>query len=73
MAGSPLPRLRRMCLALPDATEKKAWGAPAFRVRNRMFATSKTTFITQEIEERLGESYRLIAGKRLIARLEEKR
>jgi hypothetical protein len=33
-----LARVRRLCLSLPEATEKEAWGAPTFRVRNRMFA-----------------------------------
>lgn len=35
----PITRLRRICLALPEAHEVEAWGAPTFRVRNRMFAT----------------------------------
>ena len=39
MAASPLSRLRRLCLALPDAHEVVAWGEPTFRVRNKMFAT----------------------------------
>lgn len=34
----PLPRLQKLCLALPEATEKIAWGAPTFRVRGKMFA-----------------------------------
>lgn len=38
MPRSPLVRLRKLCLALPDAHEVEAWGAPTFRVRNRMFA-----------------------------------
>jgi hypothetical protein len=38
MAASPLNRLRRMCLALPEAHEVEAWGAPTFRVRNKQFA-----------------------------------
>ncbi len=33
-----LARVRRMCLALPEAHEKLAWGAPTFRVRDRQFA-----------------------------------
>ena len=33
-----LDRLRRLCPALPEAHEVKAWGEPTFRVRNRMFA-----------------------------------
>jgi len=35
---SPIDRLRKICLALPDASEKEAWGEPTFRVRGRMFA-----------------------------------
>jgi hypothetical protein len=38
MSDTPLDRLRRLSMALPEATEQEAWGAPTFRVRNRMFA-----------------------------------
>jgi hypothetical protein len=38
MPPSPLTRLRRICLALPEAHEVKAWGEPTFRVRNKLFA-----------------------------------
>ena len=31
-------RLRKVALALPDAHEVKAWGAPTFRVKNKLFA-----------------------------------
>ena len=31
-------RLRRLCLALPEAHEVEARGEPTFRVRNKMFA-----------------------------------
>jgi predicted DNA-binding protein (MmcQ/YjbR family) len=33
-----LTRLRKLCLALPDAHEVEAWGEPTFRVRNKLFA-----------------------------------
>jgi predicted DNA-binding protein (MmcQ/YjbR family) len=36
-----LTRLRKICLALPDATEKEAWGDPTWRVRDRIFAMQK--------------------------------
>jgi predicted DNA-binding protein (MmcQ/YjbR family) len=39
MPPSPLARLRKICLALPEAHEVEAWGEPTFRVRNKMFAT----------------------------------
>jgi hypothetical protein len=35
---SPLPKLRRLALALPEAHEVEAWGAPTFRLRNKLFA-----------------------------------
>jgi hypothetical protein len=34
----PLPRLRELCLALPETHEVKAWGEPTFRVRKKIFA-----------------------------------
>jgi hypothetical protein len=37
-APSPVARLRAICLALPDTTEKVAWGEPTWRVRGRLFA-----------------------------------
>lgn len=38
MPPSPLTRLRRLCLKLPEAHEVEAWGEPTFRVRNKLFA-----------------------------------
>lgn len=38
MASSPLARLRKACLALPEAQEVEAWGEPTFRIRNKLFA-----------------------------------
>lgn len=34
-------RLRRLCLALPEATEQETWGDPTWRVRGRIFAMEK--------------------------------
>jgi hypothetical protein len=42
MPPSPLTRLRKLCLALPDAHEVEAWGEPTFRVRNKIFAMYAT-------------------------------
>jgi predicted DNA-binding protein (MmcQ/YjbR family) len=36
--ADPLSRLRAICLALPEASEKVAWGEPTWRVRERLFA-----------------------------------
>jgi len=35
--SSPLTELRRICLALPEATETLTWGQPHFRVRGKIF------------------------------------
>src|SRR5258705_375787 len=37
-ARRPVERLRAICLALPETTEKMAWGEPTWRVRGRLFA-----------------------------------
>lgn len=39
-----LERLREICLALPESSEKEAWGDPTWRVRNRIFAMQKGNF-----------------------------
>ncbi len=36
--AGPIDRLRAICLALPDTSEKVAWGEPTWRVRGRLFA-----------------------------------
>ena len=39
MPPSPLSRLRKLCLALPESYEKEAWGTPTFRVtKGKIFA-----------------------------------
>src|SRR5262245_8285511 len=35
---TPVERLRAICLALPETTEKIAWGEPTWRVRGKLFA-----------------------------------
>ncbi|HEX6575795.1 MAG TPA: MmcQ/YjbR family DNA-binding protein [Gemmatimonadaceae bacterium] len=35
---STIDRVRKICLALPEAHEVEAWGAPTFRVKNKLFA-----------------------------------
>lgn len=36
--SDPLTQMRRICLALPEATETMTWGQPHFRVRGKIFA-----------------------------------
>ena len=38
MAKSPLPKVRSICLALPESQEVETWDTPTFRVRNKLFA-----------------------------------
>lgn len=38
MAPRVLTKLRKICLAFPEAHEKEAWGAPTFRVKDKLFA-----------------------------------
>jgi len=33
-----IERVRKLCLALPETTEKEAWGEATWRVRGKMFA-----------------------------------
>jgi hypothetical protein len=33
-----IERLRKICLALPETTEKEAWSEPTWRVKGKMFA-----------------------------------
>jgi hypothetical protein len=33
----PFARVRKICLALPETTEKLAWGEPTWRVAGKMF------------------------------------
>lgn len=44
MRPDRLARLRRICLALPDATEKIAWGDPTWRIRDKIFAMAKGNY-----------------------------
>jgi predicted DNA-binding protein (MmcQ/YjbR family) len=44
VSAAKLKRLRQVCLALPEATEKEAWGDPTFRVRDKIFAMQKGNF-----------------------------
>jgi predicted DNA-binding protein (MmcQ/YjbR family) len=39
-----LEKLRRICLALPDAVEKEAFGDPAWRVKDKIFASQKGNY-----------------------------
>ena len=41
MADDPRAHLRAICLALPEAAEREAWGDPTWRVRDTIFAMEK--------------------------------
>lgn len=39
MTDDPIERIRAVCLAFPEASEKTSWGTiPTFRVRDKIFA-----------------------------------
>ena len=38
MPPSPIVRIRKICLGLPEAHEVESWGEPTFRVKNKIFA-----------------------------------
>ena len=42
MSSDPIDRLREICLALPEATERETWGEATFRVREKIFAMAGT-------------------------------
>jgi predicted DNA-binding protein (MmcQ/YjbR family) len=44
VAPDRLERLRAICLALPEATEKIAWGDPTWRVNDKIFAMQKGNY-----------------------------
>ncbi len=38
MGDEVIKKIRKVCLSFPETAEKLSWGAPTFRVRDRMFA-----------------------------------
>ncbi len=40
MGSTPLARIRKLCLALPEAYEEETWGQATFRVRRKIFAVT---------------------------------
>jgi len=41
MSRATLARLRRICLALPEAVEQETWGEATFRVRGKIFVLAQ--------------------------------
>jgi predicted DNA-binding protein (MmcQ/YjbR family) len=44
--ASALIRLRAICLAFPEATERETWGEPTMRVRDKIFAFPRVDQVT---------------------------
>jgi predicted DNA-binding protein (MmcQ/YjbR family) len=42
MSADPTERLREICLALPEATERETWEAPTFRILDKIFAMPRS-------------------------------
>ena len=59
---TPVARLRAICLALPEATEKIAWGEPTWRVRGKLFAQLVANLVEQ--------AYRQVAPPSLLSALQ---
>ena len=59
-----LDRVRKLCLALPEAFELEAWGHPTFRVgsgRGRMFCTAAADGSSITVKADPGEREALLA------------
>lgn len=41
MRRTPAARVREICTALPEAEERETWGAPTYRVRDKIFAMER--------------------------------
>jgi|SRR5579862_5328754 len=50
-----LPRLRALCLALPETTERASWGHPNFRAGKKTFAAFERVHGRPSIAFRLGD------------------
>jgi hypothetical protein len=74
MPPSAIVKLRKLCLALPEAHEQEAWGEPTFRARNKMFAmhVSANNHHWAELQELLHDGYRRLAPKKLLGLLDER-
>ena len=46
MSETHLGRLRAICLAFPEATERETWGEQTFRVREKIFAMGNADAIS---------------------------
>ncbi|MDX6244294.1 MAG: hypothetical protein QOE76_2017 [Frankiales bacterium] len=57
-----LERLRKICLALPEAEERETWGEPTMRVRDKIFAFPRETQVTFKADR--GERVSLLADPR---------
>jgi hypothetical protein len=82
MTTDPLEALRRLCLALPEATERLSHGEPTWFVRGR---TTFVTYADHHHDDRLAfwcaaqpgvqealvaDAYRVVAPRRLVAELD---
>ena len=50
-----MPRLRALCLALPETTERASWGHPNFRAGKKTFAAFERVHGRPSIAFRLGD------------------
>src|SRR5213075_2102966 len=63
MAGPTLARVRKLALALPEATEAPHFQRTSFRVRNKIFATAEGEHLHVFVgEEERGQALALYPG-----------
>jgi predicted DNA-binding protein (MmcQ/YjbR family) len=60
MAGTPTARLRKICLALPEAVEQETWDTATFRVCNKIFA------MVSEQDDRISAVFKAPPGSQAI-------
>jgi predicted DNA-binding protein (MmcQ/YjbR family) len=79
MATDPLPRLRRLCLSLPEATERlnsvaadpgRFFRPPYVGHRGWLGVYLDVPVDWAEIAELVADAYRTVAPKRLVAELD---
>lgn len=60
--SAALARLRKLCLALPEAEERETWETPTFRVRGKIFCMALTAPLAIWVKAPRGSQELLIAA-----------
>jgi hypothetical protein len=75
VARAPLDRLRALCLALPETTERLSHGEPSWLVRDKKQRGSGVSLDVpvdwDDVADIVEDAYRAVAPKRLVAALDQ--